>query len=142
MSTKRLRSVCHSLAHHTVSGLSWLHPHLAQACRGGHQPVAHIDLLSASPYPTGASELQPLRLALRALRDRLEQLLISEGMTLKDLTTASLAVEFYSDRDDYSSTCHAFLATPTGPLVSYAVDVRGNRVPPNSAWRCARPEDL
>ncbi len=142
MSTKRLRSVCHSLAHHTVSGLSWLHPHLAQACRAGHQPVAHIDLLAASPYPTGASEMQPLRLALGALRDRFKQMLISEGMTIEDLTTASLAVEVTSDRDDYSTTCHAFLATPTGPLVSYAVDVRGDRVQPNVAWHPARHEDL
>lgn len=125
-----------------MSGLSWLHPHLAQACRVGHQPVAHIDLLYASPYLIGASELRPLRLALRALRDRIYQILISEGMTLKDLTTAFLAIEFCSDLDDYSTTCHAFLAMPTGPLVSYAVDVRGNRVPPNSAWLSARPEDL
>ena len=142
MSTKRLRSVCHSLAHHTVSGLSWLHPHLAQACRAGHQRVAHIDLLAASPYPTGASEMQPLRLALQALRARLEQILASEGMALRDLATAAVAIEFTSDDDDYCTTCHAFLALPASHLVSYAVDVRGDSVKPNLAWCPAPHGDL
>jgi hypothetical protein len=50
-SIKKLSSVCHNIAHHAVSGLSYVHPHLRQACKGIGIDTITIDLLREQPCP-------------------------------------------------------------------------------------------
>jgi hypothetical protein len=67
-----LSGVAHNIAHHAGSGLSFLSPHLAQALRAAGAETTQIELLVDSPYPSQATELQPLRLALASLRATVE----------------------------------------------------------------------
>jgi hypothetical protein len=96
-SEKRLSSVCHSIAHHAISGLSYLHPHLGEEVRANGSTDIDIDLLAEDPkFKNG-----PLQLATSALRKKFEEILISEGFTLQDVETARLRIDFSGSKDDY-----------------------------------------
>lgn len=138
-SAKRLRSVCHSIAHHAASGLSYIHPHIGEACRRSGVASAQIDLLAEFPYPGGLPESEPLRLALGGLREKLEGILLSEGMSLSELSRASLSVELLPGLDNYCCNCTAALALSEGTEVSYVVNYLGQQVAPNNSLRARRP---
>lgn len=91
---KTLNGVAHDIAHHAQSGLSWLYPHLGDACRDAGILTAEVDLLADEPYPAGLAERQPLRLALGALRAKLVAMLKQRGFDLSDLESAGLEFTF------------------------------------------------
>jgi hypothetical protein len=107
-SLKRLNGVAHDIAHHSQSGLSWLHPHLAQLCRLSGVSSASIDLLADNPYPVGVAHAAPLAKALGALREWFESNLIAQGFATSDVRRVRLAFLFRQGGDDY--TC-AVIAT-------------------------------
>lgn len=129
-SEKRLSSVCHSVAHHAVSGLSYLHPHLARACRASGLSEANVDLISGAPLPASLSASEELCLAVTSLRARFAQILESEGFALTDLLIARLLFEFANYRDDYCSDCHARLVSQGGREFMSAVNYLGNSIVP------------
>jgi hypothetical protein len=93
MSTVRsLAGVAHDIAHHAGSGLSYLFPHMSQALRERGLSTTTIELLERSPYPSGAAELQPLRLALQSLHKTAESILIKYGFATSDVTSIQLSV--------------------------------------------------
>ena len=54
-SAKRLNSVCHSIAHQAVSGLSYVHPHvLATCCNSGVEEMT-VDLLDSRAMSAAVS---------------------------------------------------------------------------------------
>ena len=108
-SQKRLKSVCHNIAHHAQSGLSFIHPHVVRACREAGAPDMHVELLDVEPCPSQYRHIEPLRLSLQALRDKFESLLVAEGFALADVASVSLQFTPYPDMDDYCCTCHAKL---------------------------------
>jgi len=59
----------HGYATSTCSrgSVSYLSPHMARALRAAGLETTVIELLDPTPYPSGASEVEPLRLALAAL---------------------------------------------------------------------------
>ena len=131
-SVKRLSSVCHSIAHHAVSGLSYLHPHMRQACRAIGEDTAQIDLLSSNPCPEKLRSNNPLQTALMSLQERFAQILQSEGFSLQQLQKALLFFEFPAEyKSDYCSNCHAFLQTSSGKEFSHAVNYMGRSIVPN-----------
>jgi len=133
---KRLSSVCHSTAHHAVSGLSYLHPHLRQACRLAGLSSATVDLLEESPYPRNVAHLQPLFLALAALKVKFTEILNSEGFTVNDLQSATLRFEFEPQfKDDFSSNCFAQLVSMNGKAYEHFVDHLGNPIKPETSVR-------
>lgn len=73
-SLKQLQGVAHNIAHHSQSSLSWLHPHLGQACDHAGVTAADLELLAAQPYPSGLPthellpRLKPLEMVLQALQ--------------------------------------------------------------------------
>jgi hypothetical protein len=125
-SAKKLSGLCHNIAHHAVSGLSFVHPHVVATCRSGGLDFLSVDLLQADPCPERFRDVTPLRLSLRALKSKLESMLASEGFSLSDLAAAELTFRpFSKDSDDYSSVCYARLRSKTGHTYEHVVDCSG-----------------
>ena len=83
-SQKRLKSVIQSIAHHSASGLSFIHPHLGKACKKNDLPSVQIDLLADNPCPEIFRKIKPLRLSLSGLSNKFNEILESERFTLSD----------------------------------------------------------
>ena len=133
-SRRRLSSVCQSIAHHAASGLSYVHPYLLQALKVTGEPIATVDLLSATPYPKELRSHPHLPTALSSLRDRFEQILKSEGFLITDLNEAKLF--FKPDgqyHDEYCCECHARLSHSSGRKYFAAVDCMGKSIVPQLA---------
>jgi hypothetical protein len=134
---KRLRSVCHSIAHHAVSSLSYVHPHVLRACRSAGIGNMQINLLVADPCPPQFVEIEPLRLSLKGLREKFETNLAAEGFSVSDLSLATLCFTPEPGKDDYCTVCHATLQSKDQDPVEYIVNCLGQ---PLSAQPVA-PED-
>jgi hypothetical protein len=130
-SVKRLSSVCQSIAHHAASGLSYVHPHLRRACREAGLDSLVVSLISDDPCPERFRHIEPLRLSLRSLRTRFEEILRAEGFTMADIKAIDLDFQFRQALDDYCSICHARLVHRLGKDFSYAVDYRRETTMPN-----------
>lgn len=93
MTTQRdLAGVAHDIAHHAASGLSHLSPYMAQALRSVGLDTTVLELLDPAPYPPGASEVEPLRLALLSLRATAEGILEKKGFAVSGVTS----IQFYA----------------------------------------------
>lgn len=89
-----LNGVAHDLAQHAQSGLSWLYPHLGEACREADVLTADVELVSEEPYPARLPERQPLRLAFGALKTTLFAILAKHGFDPSDIESARLEFTF------------------------------------------------
>jgi hypothetical protein len=129
-SIKRLRSVCHSIAHHAVSSVSFIHPHLRKACKAIGIESVSIYLLEEQPCPERFLNIEPLRLALLSLRDRFQEILVSGGFAILDIEAIDLKFEFPKEYpDDYCSNCNARLASKkSGQVFEYAVNYMGQAI--------------
>jgi hypothetical protein len=128
----RIRSVCHSIAHHAASGVSFLHPHILAACTALGIRELEVNLLEEDPGPLSCRNNEPLRLSLRGVREKLSNILAAEGMTLEDLVHASLTfIRAPEARDDYSTICRAQLVRKDGAAAEVAVDFLGH----TRSWR-------
>jgi len=135
-SNKRLNSVCHSIAHHAASGLSFVHPHLRRACRAIGVACAVINLKAKEPCPEVFEYIEPLRLSLSSLRERFESILAAEGFTPADIESADLMFYFTAESPgDYCSICDAVIVSVAGKKYRYVVDYLGNMRAPDNALR-------
>jgi len=134
-SRKRLRSVCHSIAHHAVSSLSYVHPQVLRACRSAGLIHMKVQLLESEPCPVRFYENEPLRLSLRGLREKFEHILASEGFGMSDLAGVELTFEpDPAQNDDHCSICRALLVPLTGDPVEHIVNYMGETL---NAQPCA-----
>jgi hypothetical protein len=102
-SSKLLNGVAYDIAHHALSGLSYLHPHVTQVCRKAKITEVTLDLLNESPLPANVPDYEPLRLASQALHRRFLNILKSVGFALSDISDARLVLHVVTDApDDYS----------------------------------------
>lgn len=122
---KRLRSVCHSIAHHAVSGLSYVHPHVVCACRHAGASCMQVNLLAADPCPPQFAEIAPLRSSLKGLREKFETILAIEEFSLSDLSLATLCFIPEPGKDDYCTICHATLQSKNQEPVECIVNYLG-----------------
>jgi hypothetical protein len=130
---KRLASVCHSIAHHAVSGVSFVHPHLRQALRAAGEKTVVVDLLRDDTCPPALRDNRNLATALRSLHARFLDILRSEGFSREDLQEAKLLFEFTPlHPDDHCSNGHAKLTAADGRTYLAAVDFMGNTLPPRA----------
>lgn len=128
-SIKRLSSVCHSTAHHAVSGLSYVHPHVLLACKEAGLDKLEIDLLSADPCPSIFRENEPLYKSLFVLQRKFFNILGSEGLSVSALSKAQL--EFRQDTyrsSNYCAVCRVTLVSKAGRIYEKAVNYFGNVV--------------
>ena len=124
-SHKRIDSVAHSTAHHAVSGLCHVNPHLRIACTSVGRGSCSIDLLAAEPCPLEFRQIKPIRLSIGALKDKFLEILCAEGFGSGDLSEATLIYEFPQSMDDYCSNCAVRLKTVSGYSATRAVDYFG-----------------
>lgn len=130
-SIKKLSSVCHSIAHHAVSGLSYVHPHLRQACKAKGIDTITIDLMREQPCPDSFMNIEPLRLSLKALQNKFYEILQSEGFSTNEIVAIKLRFEFTEEfSDDYCSNCYARLVSRTGKNFDRAVNYMGQTIHP------------
>jgi hypothetical protein len=112
---RALTGVAHNIAHHAQSGLSWLHPHLFNACRNAGLQHVRIDLLQSDPYPTGLPAVEPLRLALVSLQLKFWEILARERFARATVESVSLDVQFpAAGGDGYSCAVHATVTATDG----------------------------
>ena len=130
-SAKRLSSVCHSIAHHAVSGLCFIHPHLALSCRASGLTSIVIDLLRTDPCPQPLRKNRELRKEFGILRKRFEKILDSEGFKLQDVTAIVLQFEF--NGSNWPSNCHACLVSKIGRIYRHSVNNAGESIAPNKS---------
>jgi hypothetical protein len=111
-SHKRLKSVVQSIAHHAVSALSFVHPHLGLACEADGLDSIEIFISENEPCPKVFLHIEPLRLALNSLRKTFYSLVVTEGFATKDIELARLVFEFkHGQLDHYCSNCTALLVS-------------------------------
>lgn len=127
-SQKKIKSICHNLAHHAASGLSFLSPHLQQTCRASGLHSVDIDLLQAQPYPAALKPLKSLEYGLVALRKRFETILAAEGFAIDDFGVMLLRFDFSGATDDYGSNCHAFMVSKQGTEARESVNSIGENI--------------
>jgi hypothetical protein len=85
-----------------------------------------VDLLDVEPCPPAFRGIEPLRLSLRGLREKLETILASEDFSLTDLSSAQLTFRPDSRfHDDHCSFCHARLVSKAGRTYEHLVDYLG-----------------
>jgi hypothetical protein len=131
-SQKILSSVAHNIAHHAVSGLSYVHPHLKPALVEIGLNSISIDLLKPSPCPIQLQSNKPLVLALAGLHSKFEEILEAEGLSISSLQSAQLLFDFPSNySDNYCSDCHASLTAVTGKTYRQSVNYLGQSIAPN-----------
>ena len=108
-SHKRLRSVCHSIAHHAVSGLSYVHPHLRRACRAIGVLCVRVNLKSEDPCPEVFLQDGPLHFSLLALRQKFQNILVAEGFTPDDIGSVDLTFYFPPEFPDELPAAYVML---------------------------------
>jgi hypothetical protein len=113
-SDKRLNGLAHDIVAHAVSGLSYLHPHIAETCRASGLPSLTLDLLSPSPLPADIRAEKPCVLATEALHRTFVTLLKKLGFTVSDVHSATL-------------TFRGSVASPDGSIVPCAIDLTTTR---------------
>ena len=88
--------------------------------------MLEVNLLDEQPCPPSCRDIEELRLALLGLKQRFTEILAHEGMTLDELSYASLTfIRAPEARDDYSTICRAQLMGHNGGSVDVAVDFMG-----------------
>ncbi len=122
-SIKTFAGVAHDIAHHSQSSLSWLHPHLGQACRLAGVNTAVIDLLSQQPYPASLPKLKPLELALSSLQARFWEIVELKRLSRDCIAYAQLKFFFPPNYDDYSCSVSATITTSHGNVFTRKVDI-------------------
>jgi hypothetical protein len=124
MSSQRaLAGVTHDIAHHAASGLSYVHPHLYQACQTAGVREATVDLLTPAPYPLGLPQVEPLRLSLAALRDKFFAILSANEFGSADVKSLRLRFQFpLIGADGYSCQIAARLESTRGRVFTAVLE--------------------
>jgi len=123
-SLNELSGVAHNIAHHSQSSLSWLHPHMGQACRLADVTVAEIELLEAHPYPLLLPEHKPfypvskqLVLALHGLQAKFWDIVEQQGISRSSVQSVRLTFRFLPlPADDYSCSVSAAIIAKDGKV--------------------------
>lgn len=124
MSTKRLRSVIQSTAHHAVSGLCYVHPHLGAVCKGLGIKSVQVGLLEANFDPALGEIPKELSLSTNALRERFKEILASEHISPNEVQEAYATFQFLQAK--WPVGCCVRVRNSKGKLIEAAVGSDGN----------------
>jgi len=122
-SIKRLRSVIQSTAHHAVSGLCYVHPHLGDECKKANIKTIGVNLLNPgfdSKLPTITREIE---LSTNALREKFIELMTTESIQATDIKRAYAIFHFL--RGSWPTSCYIKVVTMEGKNIEVAVDSSG-----------------
>lgn len=124
-STKRLRSVIHSTAHHSVSGLCYVHPHLGSVCKEHGFRDISVNLLAPEFKPVLKGISGELELSTNALRDFFCSVLESEKTNIAELISAEII--FFFHRGRWPSASVVRVITNENKEIECCVDSSGRR---------------
>ena len=124
MSIKRFRSVIQSTAHHAVSGLCYVHPHLGIACKEQRVQSLTINLLKPSYDPQLANETREIEHSTNALREKFLEIVSAEKLCKSDISAATITFQFIRTR--WPDGCYVYLETVDGKHIDVAVDAMGH----------------
>ncbi|WP_434939010.1 hypothetical protein ACRWQN_16905 [Shewanella sp. HL-SH8] len=122
---KRSRSVIHSVAHHAVSALSWLHPRLGQECLGQNVIELNFDLLNSNITNQNFVASNETKMAFNTLKSTFERIAEAEGVEVNQLVNASISFGFA--KDHWPNYCCCSCTSSSGKFVSVKVDGLGNK---------------
>ena len=108
---RKLKSGINNIAHHSVSGLSYLHPAMGNNAKKLGLKIVKINLLSEKPGSDFTSVEGQLKV-LTGLRVFANEILGHIGYSLNDLQILTLEFAFlYNDHPDWPSHCKGVIAT-------------------------------
>ena len=99
-SSKHFKGVAYDVIHHAESGLSYLHPHLGEACEEVKINEVTIDLLARDSYPESLPIKQPLKLALNALHEKMKEIVEKKNLPFSSIVRFDLLFKFDPNRSD------------------------------------------
>ena len=123
-SSKRLRSVLHSLAHHGVSAMSFLHPRLGEYAKDNQLDAIAIDLIDISVISEAEVASGRIKRASQALRRKFQSILVSENISIDEIASAKIV--FFIKNTHWPSGCFVRATTTEGRDFEVAVDRIGN----------------
>jgi len=107
--------VVHSTAHHAISGLSYIHPHLGKACFAVDSTEGLVNLLAEEIEPVSLITTKELGSSSAVLRTKFSELLESEGVSKEIIKSASIT--FYFKRDFWPVSCYLKVVTAQSKVV-------------------------
>lgn len=122
---KRMRSVIHSIAHHGVSALSWLHPRLGEECKSQNIDSILINLLDGLILNQGFLVSNETMLATKELSNNFKRIAKVEGLDISDLAYAKLEFQFKKGR--WPSFCQVDVTGTDDTVFEIRVDGMGNK---------------
>ena len=124
-STKRLRSVTHSTAHHSVSGLCYVHPHLGAVCKEQSYREISVNLLTHGFKPEPKNISREPELSTNALREFFSGVLESEKVSMAELNSAEAI--FFFHNGCWPSAAVVRVITNENKKIESCVDSSGRR---------------
>lgn len=123
MTSKRLfNGIAHDIAHHAQSGVSWLHPHIGDACRQCGIAEARLDLLSEQRWSAPIQMEEALQLGTESVRQKFRDMVAAAGLDIMDLAGAWLWLRPVSI-DAHSTEVRSQIDLKDGRTVSKLVRV-------------------
>ncbi len=122
---KRARSVIHSLAHHGVSALSWLHPRLGEECKDSGVLEVTFDLVEGKITTKDFKASKETLCAYNALKATFEKILISESIHTGEIQSASINFGFKNSSHPYFCICT--MAGFHSETINVKVDLMGEK---------------
>ena len=122
-SIKRLMSVIQSTAHHAVSGLCYVHPHLGEKCQEMGLRSIGVDLMKPGFDVKLLSITKESELSTNALREKFNELLAVEHIQAAEIKSAYARFGFVRGR--WPSSCFIKVTTTEGKKAEVAVDSTG-----------------
>ena len=122
---KRVRSLIHSIAHHGVSALSWLHPRLGEECKSQDLDSMLINLLDGMIITQGVLASKETILGAKELSENFKRIAKVEGLELPDLVYAKIEFQFGKGR--WPSSCQVDVTGSDDTAFEIKVDGMGNK---------------
>ena len=122
---KRGRSVIHSLAHHGVSALSWLHPRLSEECNKSGVTEVSFDLIDALITTKEFNGSKETLLAYNALKETFDQIMAAEKIDLSFIESASITFGF--NRKSWPYFCICTMTGKDSKKIKVKLDWLGNK---------------
>jgi len=122
---KRARSVIHSVAHHGVSALSWLHPRLGEESKSQKVQEISYDFCVSKVTTGGFEPSTETEKAFSALQETFERIGSTEKVFLSQLSNASITFGFFNGR--WPNYCICSVTSIDGKNVKVKVDGFGKK---------------
>ena len=121
-SDKIYNSLTHNIAHHAASGLSYLHPHLSQACKAHGTKDICLRLTEKNVYPHDFPVPDPLKLSTETLKKTFLEMISNLNLSSEKIESASLHFYFSPPYDDYTCVVESEVELQNGKKFVHKID--------------------